>query len=98
VFEQATVLQTCLSGATGTAKRGLLFQHSCFSPKSIPRELRHRAAVRKVIEFLNLQALRDKYIGAIALGVRRWVELGRALASEPKLFCCWTEAPRASPF
>ncbi|MCL4121166.1 UNVERIFIED_CONTAM: hypothetical protein GTU68_057769 [Idotea baltica] len=48
-------------------------------------ELRHREAVEQVIEFLNLQHYRDKMIGGLPYGVRKVVELGRALASEPKL-------------
>ena len=48
-------------------------------------ERRHRDAVEKVIDFLDLQAYRDKYIAGLPYGVRKVVEMGRALAIEPRL-------------
>ena len=41
--------------------------------------------VEEVIDFLELQAYRDKYIAGLPYGVRKVVELARALASEPKI-------------
>jgi len=84
LFEQATVLQNLLVGRHRHRKTGML-SNIIFSPKAYSEELRHRAAVEEVIEFLNLQPYRDKYIGGLPYGVRKVVELGRALASEPKL-------------
>src|SRR5258708_11303150 len=48
-------------------------------------EIRHRAACEEIIEFLKLQDLRKQPTAAIAYGLRKRVELGRALALEPKL-------------
>src|SRR6476660_2530610 len=48
-------------------------------------EIRHRAACEEIIEFLKLQDLRKQPTAAIAYGLRKRVELGRALALEPKV-------------
>jgi branched-chain amino acid transport system ATP-binding protein len=48
-------------------------------------EIRHRAACEEIIEFLKLQDLRRQPTAAIAYGLRKRVELGRALALEPKV-------------
>ncbi|HUG35753.1 MAG TPA: ABC transporter ATP-binding protein, partial [Candidatus Limnocylindrales bacterium] len=42
-------------------------------------------AVEKVIDFLDLQAYRDSYIVNLPYGVRKVVEVGRALCTEPAL-------------
>jgi branched-chain amino acid transport system ATP-binding protein len=48
-------------------------------------EIRHRAACEEIIEFLKLQDLRKQQTAALAYGLRKRVELGRALALEPKV-------------
>ena len=48
-------------------------------------ELEHREAVEKVIDFLDLQHYRDSLIVNLPYGVRKVVELARALCTEPKL-------------
>jgi branched-chain amino acid transport system ATP-binding protein len=48
-------------------------------------EIRHRAACEELIEFLKLQDLRKQPTAALAYGLRKRVELGRALALEPKV-------------
>lgn len=84
LFEQASVLQNLLVGRH-RHRRTHLLSDLLFSPKSYREELRHREAVENVIAFLNLEHYRDKRIGGLPYGVRKVVELGRALASEPKL-------------
>ena len=49
------------------------------------RRSAHREACEEIIEFLKLQDLRKQPTGALAYGLRKRVELGRALALEPKL-------------
>ena len=88
LFDRATVLQNLLVGRHRHRRTGLL-SNIVFSAKAYSEELRHREAVEKVIDFLNLQAFRDKLIVSLPYGVRKVVELGRALASEPKLLL-WT--------
>lgn len=48
-------------------------------------ELRHRAIVEEIIEFLDLQAHRKAHVSDCPYGVQKRVELGRALAMEPRL-------------
>jgi branched-chain amino acid transport system ATP-binding protein len=48
-------------------------------------ELEHRAAVEKIIEFLGLQSIRKTPVSSLAYGLQKRVELGRALAAEPKM-------------
>jgi branched-chain amino acid transport system ATP-binding protein len=48
-------------------------------------EVEHREAAEKVIDFLDLQPYRDSLIVNLPYGVRKVVELGRALCAEPKL-------------
>ncbi len=48
-------------------------------------EIRHRERCEEIVEFLDLEAWRDARVGSCAYGVQKRVELGRALATEPKL-------------
>jgi len=48
-------------------------------------EVAHRERVEEIIEFLQIQDLRKRTTGSLAYGLRKRVELGRALASDPKL-------------
>jgi branched-chain amino acid transport system ATP-binding protein len=48
-------------------------------------EVRHRRRVEEVIDFLEMQAIREHPVGALPYGLQKRVQLGRALAMEPKL-------------
>lgn len=48
-------------------------------------EVEHRARVEWIIDFLELQAIRKRPVGELAYGLRKRVDLGRALSLEPKL-------------
>jgi branched-chain amino acid transport system ATP-binding protein len=48
-------------------------------------EIRHRAIVERVIEFLDLQRYRNTVVGALPYGIRKRVDLGRSLAQGPRL-------------
>lgn len=84
LFEQSTVLQNLLVGRQIHARNGL-FSQMIFSRSVRDEERRHRAVVEEVIDFLELQPYRDKYIAGLPYGVRKIVELARALATEPKM-------------
>ena len=62
-----------------------LWQELLFLPSVRAREKAHRRRVEQVIEFLDLEAYRDKLISGLPYGVRKVIELARALCSEPKL-------------
>ena len=84
LFEQVTVLQNLLVGRHRHRKTNIVSE-LFFTPQARREENKHRDAVEKVIDFLDLQAYRDKMISGLPYGVRKVVELGRALATEPKL-------------
>lgn len=84
LFEQATVLQNLLIGRHAH-RSGNLLTNVFFLPSARRAELAHREEVEKVIEFLDLARYRDQRITNLPYGVRKVVELGRALCTEPKL-------------
>jgi len=58
---------------------------SIFSPSVQKEEVRHRQVLEELIDFLEMQSIRKKPVGSLPYGMRKRVELGRALALEPKL-------------
>jgi len=48
-------------------------------------EVRHRRILEELIDFLEMQSIRKQLVGSLPYGMRKRVELGRALALEPKL-------------
>lgn len=84
LFDQATVMQNLLVGRH-RHRQSTMWTELGFTPFVRAEERRHRAAIEKVIDFLDLQAYRDKYIAGLPYGVRKVVEMGRALAIEPRL-------------
>jgi branched-chain amino acid transport system ATP-binding protein len=58
---------------------------SVYAPSVKREEIRHREIIEELIDFLEMQAIRKKPVGSLPYGLRKRVELGRALALEPKL-------------
>jgi len=48
-------------------------------------EIKHREKVEEIIKFLELENVRDTFVGALPYGTQKLIELGRALALEPEL-------------
>jgi branched-chain amino acid transport system ATP-binding protein len=48
-------------------------------------EVKHRQTVEEIIDFLEIQSIRKQLVGSLPYGLRKRVELGRALALEPKV-------------
>ena len=84
LFENASVLGNLLVGRHCHATTRL-WEEILFLPKVRRAETEHRRRVEEVIEFLALEAHRDKIIAGLSYGVRKVVELARALCSQPKL-------------
>lgn len=84
LFERSTVLQNLLIGRH-TRRRASALSQVFFTPAVRREEIAHRHAVERVIDFLDLQPYRDHMIAGLPYGVRKVVEIGRALAIEPKL-------------
>ena len=84
LFEHATVLQNLLIGRHNHARTSL-WQELLFLPAVRRAELAHREAAEKVIDFLELQHYRDSFVAGLPYGVRKVLELARALCIGPKL-------------
>ena len=84
LFEHASVLQNLLLGRHAHKRSGFV-EELLFLPRVERLEVEHREAAEKVIDFLDLQPYRDSLIVNLPHGVRKVVELGRALCAEPKL-------------
>lgn len=62
------------------------FWRSClFSPAVRKEEIRHRQILEEIIDFLEMQSIRKQTVGSLPYGMMKRVELGRALALEPRL-------------
>ena len=84
LFERATVLQNLLLGRH-VHTRSRFVEELLFLGRVRERELEHREAVEQVIDFLDLQAYRDSLVLNLPYGVRKVVEMARALCTRPKL-------------
>ena len=84
LFERMSVLDNLLIGRHRHVRSSILGD-LLFTPFVRREEHRHREAVEHVIDFLDLQPYRDKPVGGLPYGVRKVVELARALCAEPKL-------------
>jgi branched-chain amino acid transport system ATP-binding protein len=84
LFEHATVLQNLLIGHHTHSNSGF-WRDLLFTPGARRVEVAAREKVEEVIELLNLQYHRDSLVAGLPYGVRKVVELGRALCTNPKL-------------
>ncbi|MBN2568843.1 MAG: ABC transporter ATP-binding protein [Deltaproteobacteria bacterium] len=84
LFEHATVLHNLLIGRY-IHRTSNIFSQLLFFPSVRNEEIEHRRKVEEVIDFLDLQHYRDQLIEGLPYGVRKIVELGRALCTDPKL-------------
>jgi branched-chain amino acid transport system ATP-binding protein len=84
LFEHASVLQNLLIGCH-THHRTSVWQEMFFTSATRRAELGFRSEVEKVIDFLDLQHYRDSMVAGLPYGVRKVVELARALSMQPKL-------------
>ncbi|HET6489106.1 MAG TPA: ABC transporter ATP-binding protein [Syntrophales bacterium] len=84
LFPGMTVLANLLLARHLYCRYGL-FAASLFSRKAKNEEIRQRRLIEEIIDFLEIQSIRKKLVGSLPYGMRKRVELGRALALEPKL-------------
>jgi branched-chain amino acid transport system ATP-binding protein len=84
LFDHSSVLQNLLIGRH-SRRRTRWYEDMLFLPKVRRAEREDRRIVEEVIDFLELAAYRDKLIAGLPYGVRKLVEIARALSSEPKL-------------
>jgi len=84
LFDHSTVLQNLLIGRHSRGQTRW-YEDILFLPKVRRAEREHRRIAEEVIDFLELAAYRDKLIAGLPYGIRKLVEIARALASEPRL-------------
>jgi branched-chain amino acid transport system ATP-binding protein len=84
LFKGMSTLDNIMTGRTLKMKKGLFWQALRLGP-AIREEIEHRAAVEKIIDFLEIAHIRKTPVGKLPYGLQKRVELGRALATEPDL-------------
>jgi branched-chain amino acid transport system ATP-binding protein len=84
LFAGATVLSNILLGCQ-VHRRTSLISELLFTPSAFRQEVSFRDRVEEIIEFLGLAAYRHVEVASLPYGVRKTVELARALAIGPKL-------------
>ena len=87
LFANATVMDNLMLGRHIHMKTGVFGGAFMFGKRSraAREEVEHRERVEQIIDFLELQSVRDHFVGSLAYGKRKLVEVGRALALEPKV-------------
>src|SRR5690606_25558454 len=84
LFKHMTVLENLVLGRHVLMKTGIL-SGGLYWGKAQREEVAHREAVEEVIDFLEIEHIRNQPVGMLSYGLQKRVELGRALVSEPKL-------------
>jgi branched-chain amino acid transport system ATP-binding protein len=84
LFKGMSVLDNIMTGRLLRMHGNILTDALWWGPARA-QELAHRAAVERIIDFLEIQAIRKTPAGTLPYGLQKRVELARALAAEPQL-------------
>lgn len=84
LFKHSTVIENLLVGRHTHIQSNPL-ESILFFGRARREEAAARERVEQIVEFLEIESLRDKMVGSLSYGQQKRVELGRALASEPDL-------------
>src|SRR6266850_1176036 len=84
LFKGMSVLDNIMTGRLLKMRGSFLLEALYWGPAR-RQELEHRAFVERIIDFLEIQAIRKTPAGRLPYGLQKRVELARALAAEPKL-------------
>jgi branched-chain amino acid transport system ATP-binding protein len=84
LFKGMTVLDNIMTGRLLRMRGSFLWEALYWGPAR-RQELLHRASVERIIDFLEIQAIRKTPAGRLPYGLQKRVELARALAAEPTL-------------
>ncbi len=89
LFGKATVMDNLMLGRHIHMKTGVFGGAFMWGrgSRAAREEIKHRELVEGIVDFLDLQSVRDQFVGNLPYGKRKLVELGRALALEPKILC-----------
>lgn len=84
LFDGMSVLDNIMTGRLTLMHAGL-FSQALWWGKAAAEEDEHREKVEKIIDFLEIQNIRKTPVGRLPYGLKKRVELARALAAEPKI-------------
>ena len=84
LFRGMSVLDNIMTGRL-LKMRGSFLLEALYVGPARRQELEHRAFVERIIDFLEIQAIRKTPAGRLPYGLQKRVELARALAAEPTL-------------
>ena len=84
LFEGMSVLDNVMTGRLTHMKSGIIAQ-SIWRGSAEREEIENREICERVIDFLEIQSIRKTPVARLPYGLKKRVELARALASEPKL-------------
>jgi branched-chain amino acid transport system ATP-binding protein len=84
LFTNLNVIDNLMLGRHHLMKTGFV-SAALWWGRARNEEARHRVAVEEIIALLELQAYRYRHVGLLPYGIQKRIELGRALAMEPKV-------------
>lgn len=84
LFKGMTTLDNIMTGRNTKMHRNLVWQALYVGP-ALREEIANRELVERIIDFLEIEAVRKTPVGRLPYGLQKRVELGRALAAEPDL-------------
>jgi branched-chain amino acid transport system ATP-binding protein len=84
IFSGMTVIENLMVGRHLHMRTNLIQSFCHFGP-AVREEVAHREAVEEIIEFLEIESIRHVPVGSLGYGLRKRVDLGRALAQDPKI-------------
>lgn len=84
IFSGMTVIENLMVGRHMHMRANLVQSFFHFGPAK-REEVLHREVVEEIIEFLEIESIRHVPVGSLGYGLRKRVDLGRALAQDPKI-------------
>jgi branched-chain amino acid transport system ATP-binding protein len=83
-YAGASTIENLLAGRHFHTRESIFAQAVWFGP-AMKEEIKQRAVIEDIIDFLEIERVRYSMVGSLPYGLRKRIELGRALAMEPKL-------------
>ena len=84
LYTGLTTLENLMAGRHLSMKQNII-QDALYFGWAHQDEIKHRRVVEEIIDFLEIEPIRKKVVGSLPYGMRKRIDLGRALAMEPKI-------------
>ena len=84
LYTGMSVLENLMAARHVHMNHGMI-EGALYFGRAQKEEVEHRIVVEEIIDFLEMEHIRKAIVGALPYGLRKRVELGRALALEPKM-------------